>query len=113
MKLRKLTKNEQGILNQLMQADFHGNAKIQEQIKFALVEKIDENGSLRFSVDSQSKALVLKRIPVEAIIKDADGVTVHILLHVLNGLIAELEIYKEDNSKLLEEITPSNMEIII
>lgn len=45
-----------------------------------------------------------ERIPVEAELPDNDGVSIHVLLHVVNGLLAELEIYKDDLSPIQESL---------
>ena len=42
------------------------------------------------------RADVVRRIPVEAESFDGEGATVHLLLHVVEGQINELEIYRED-----------------
>jgi hypothetical protein len=36
-------------------------------------------------------------VPVEADLEDDDGVTIHVL-HVLDGYLNELEVYREDSS---------------
>ena len=46
------------------------------------------------------KAQVVRRVPVEAEVEDEDGVTVHVLLHVLEGALAELEVFHEDLKQL-------------
>ncbi len=42
-----------------------------------------------------------RRIPVEASYPDADGVVVHVLLHVIDGRLDELEVYREDSGSVL------------
>jgi hypothetical protein len=44
---------------------------------------------------------VRRRIPVEASYPDADGVVVHVLLHVIDGRLDELEVYREDSGSVL------------
>lgn len=63
-----------------------------------LVEPIDSNGSLRFILASTTVAPVNRRIPVEAQCRDFDAVMIHVLLHVVEGKLAEFEIYKDDSS---------------
>jgi len=50
------------------------------------------------------KAKVKRRIPAEAEFRDTDGVLIHILLHVIDGKVNELEIYKEDGSPIILRI---------
>jgi hypothetical protein len=40
------------------------------------------------------------RIPIEGSCPDTDGVVIHILLHVVNGYLNEIEIYKDDSSRV-------------
>ena len=44
------------------------------------------------------RATVLRRIPIEAEADDLDGMTIHVLLHVINGCIDELELYQRRTS---------------
>jgi hypothetical protein len=44
---------------------------------------------------------VKRRIPVEASYPDADGVIVHVLLHIIEGRLDELEVYREDSGRVL------------
>ncbi|HKI03790.1 MAG TPA: hypothetical protein VKK31_17550 [Thermoanaerobaculia bacterium] len=43
---------------------------------------------------------VPRRIPIEKHFKDSDGVMIHILLHVVEGLVSELEVFKGDSSRV-------------
>jgi hypothetical protein len=40
----------------------------------------------------------VRRIPVEAEYEDLDRVTVHVLLHVIDGRLNEIEVYREDSA---------------
>ncbi|MDP3541865.1 MAG: hypothetical protein Q8T11_05285 [Elusimicrobiota bacterium] len=46
------------------------------------------------------EAAVLQRVPVEAESKDADGMGLHFLLHVVGGFLRELEIFREDSEPI-------------
>lgn len=92
------TGQELALLYRLLETDFPGQRDLREQIDRSLVRRIDENGSLEFLVGPELRAPVEARIPTEGYTVDTDGVLVHVLLHVLDGLVAELEIYKEDSS---------------
>jgi hypothetical protein len=59
------------------------------------------------------RAEVVRRIPVEAEFDDQDGVGVHVLLHVLDGYLNELEIYREDSSPLQREPDPEDFRLIV
>lgn len=109
---RNLTVLEQGIIDRLLEKSFPGRDEICEQMKKCLVRTIDENKSLRFLVEANVKSKVKRRIPVEAELQDADGVLIHILLHVVDGKVNELEIYKEDGSPIIENPDPSKLKIV-
>jgi hypothetical protein len=98
---RELTLEEHEILQRLLMEDFPGKREVSKQVGESLVQTIDENGSLRFRVLTDVKApKVRSRIPVEGECKDIDGVLIHFLLHVVDDVVRELEIFKEDNSEL-------------
>ena len=62
---------------------------------------IDSEGSLELRILDPIKAGVLFRIPVELGGKDVDGVEVHVLLHVVDGMSREIEIYKDSPDPIL------------
>jgi hypothetical protein len=78
-----------------------------------LVRTLDEEGGLEIESQVEGKAPVLKRIPVEAEAKDADGFTIHALLHVVDGRPVELEIYKDNGSKVKRTPAPSEFELVV
>jgi hypothetical protein len=39
-------------------------------------------------------------VPVEAVAPDSDGVPVHFLLHVVDGLAREVEVFREDSAPI-------------
>lgn len=94
---REPSEQELDILTLLLDQDFPGNRTLVEQLATARVRPIDDDGSLEFALDDGPRAEVVRRIPVEAEGEDADGVTIHILLHVLDGAMKELEIFREDS----------------
>jgi hypothetical protein len=67
------------------------------------VIRLDEEGSLRFLVNSliSLSEKLTDRVPVTAIFDDADGIPVYILLHIQEGRLFELEICKADGSKIV------------
>ncbi|MDA1054570.1 MAG: hypothetical protein O3C40_29415 [Planctomycetota bacterium] len=112
MSSRPIEAPEFALLQRLLSATVSGKEQLIEQVRGARVESIDNNGSLRFIFESAPKAKVTKRIPVEAQCLDSDGMWIHALLHVLNGQISELEIYKDDSSPVLREIDVREWEIL-
>ncbi len=90
---RKPTKEEQTLLQRLLEAEFPGKEQLAPMVQDMLVRPIDEAGSLELRTQANTRATVIKRIPVEAEAKDKDGVTIHVLLHVVDGRPIELEIF--------------------
>lgn len=91
------------VVEKLLSADFAGRDELVIQLKEAMVMRIDANGSLRFRGDGPF-ANVAERVAVEGFYCDdvnGRGALVHLLLHVVDGRLHELEIYKEDGSPIL------------
>jgi hypothetical protein len=74
---------------------------------------IDADGSLELSVADVPRADVVERIPVEAEAEDIDGVTFHVLLHVVDGYINELEIYRNDSLPVQGPIRPEALRVLV
>lgn len=66
----------------------------------------DEYNSLALSVNSPILASTEFRVPVEAEYLDADGVPICILLHVVDGRLNELEIFKADGGTIKNSPRP-------
>ena len=43
---------------------------------------------------------------------DADGVSIHYLLHVVDGMINELEVYKDDSSRVRRQVQPEELTVM-
>ncbi|MEQ1919420.1 MAG: hypothetical protein ABL955_09485 [Elusimicrobiota bacterium] len=83
-----------------MLQNFPGSSALTEQAKIAKVSGECACGcsSIIFSIPANAPiATVLQRVPVEAASKDADGMGLHFLLHVVGGILHELEIFREDS----------------
>jgi hypothetical protein len=77
---------------------------VRTQIGDSLVSPIEEYadnyGSLEFEVRGKTRAPVTQRVPVYATALDADGVPIELLLHVVDGLVQELEVVEADGSPI-------------
>ena len=99
--LRRLNERESKILKLLLAKDFPGRAEVQAQLTNALVKPLDADGSVGFRVDETlAPAPVVSTVPVDADGQDIDGIPVYILLHVYQGFVQELEIYKADSTEI-------------
>lgn len=108
-----MTPQERSYVNRLLHDDFPGKEELVRQLDEARVRTIDQNGSLEILVRRGPRARVTRRIPVEGQFADADGVPIHILLHVLEGFASELEVYREDSSKVLAMPSADQLELVL
>jgi hypothetical protein len=71
---------------------------------------LDDNEILRLSTSAPEPAAVVGRIPIGASYAGIDCVSVHLLVHVVDGYLDEFEVYREDSSKV--RCPPSDRESI-
>jgi hypothetical protein len=50
---------------------------------------------------------------IEAEVDDADGTIVHLLVHVVDGFLHELEIFREDSNPVRREISPESLRLLV
>ncbi len=109
---RSLTDLEELIVSNLLKLEFQGHDELLQQLSNATVRQIDAEGSLLFKVNTNVTASVVKRIPVEAEMEDIDGMPIYVLLHVIDGKLNELEVYRADSGPLRSEIEPKKLRIL-
>lgn len=102
---------ERQLVDRLLQAPFPGSDGLATQLRDSLVRSIDENGSIDFLVSTENKLSVHNAIPVEAEGEDSDGITIHLLLHVIDGIARGIEVYKEDSSDVIKLPDPANLRL--
>jgi hypothetical protein len=118
---RPLNDWEQRLLARLLAVPFPGREALLAQLKQAVASSIDEdgtpldeNGSLYLRTSSPMKACVKARVPTEGRSSDVDGVAIHYLLFVDDdGKLDQLEVFKEDSSKVLRHAEPENLEVTV
>lgn len=107
-----MTDYESKLLGFLLGSDFPGRDELQEQVANSFVRDYDENGSFEFEVASSLQATSVKYVvPTEGESEDLDGVKIHVLLHVNNNKISEVEIFREDNSKVIMLPDPTSFRV--
>lgn len=118
---REINHRERALLMHLLRGDFQGKAEIMEQISSVEVARISPTGSLKLRAHGPL-AIVKDNdapsprandyIPVEAFYDDEVSNQKSILriarlvrlaLHVTNGRISELEVYKEDGTFIVTD----------
>ena len=98
---RDMYPRERDLIRKLLGPAFPGRDELSEQLKTAKVRIIDEDGSLEFSISSDARADRVKHVvPTEGEYEDPDGVTVHVLLHLFSDKAKELELFREDGSRV-------------
>ena len=100
------------VLARLMEASFPGRNEVASQIAVARVRPCDDDGCLEFERPDAPPAPVVRRIPVEAEAEEADGTTFHVLLHVVDGFINELERFREDGHPIQGPIRPEALRLL-
>lgn len=110
---RPLSDPERKLLAVLLSTDLSGRDAVAEQVAEASVREIDHNGSLEFAPSDKTPAEVARRIPVEAELDDSDVVTIHVLLHVVDGFLKELEVYRDDSGRLQRVLDPEDLRLMI
>jgi hypothetical protein len=112
--VRPLADTERAVLANLLTEDFPGRDVLQEQLAEARGRLIDADGSLALVPSPSARAAdVVRRIPVEAETEDLDGVTIHVLLHVVDGYVNELEVYREDSARIQRPIRPETLRVLV
>ena len=102
--LRPLKEIEKRLILGLIEPDFYGKHLIIGQLQEAQVTEIDDSGSLWSGPPIRKSDR--RWVPVEARVRDADGGSVQILLHLANGRVRHVEIFREDGKSLIEPIDP-------
>jgi hypothetical protein len=112
---RELSQEELKIFERLLSAEFSGCAELRSQVSLARVfEECTHCPTIGLLVDhvTAPKANVKGRVPVEAEVDDKDGVRIHLLLHVVNGFLNELEVFREDGSEIYQLPMPETLKIL-
>jgi hypothetical protein len=104
---------ERALFEKLLSKEFPGRGELREQLQNVEVVEIDSYGSIRLRPSVLAhRAPVDTRVPVEGSGSDTDGVPIHLLVHVVDGLAVELEIYKADGSPILSMPPLDAIEVI-
>lgn len=101
------------VVAQLLSAPFPGQAELRHQATTLRVREIDRCGCLELRVARGRPAPVVRRIPVEAETTDADGAVVHVLLHVVDGYLDELEVFREDGELPTTSIDADSLRVLV
>ena len=108
---------EQRILYKLLDQCTFDTSSLRPQVAIIKVQNVNDDGSiLRFeNLKSAPPAPIppIHFVPVEAIVSDTDGVKIHILLHLREGRLYEMEYLKEDGTIIMKHPDPQEMKEFI
>jgi hypothetical protein len=113
---RTLEPYEKALIDQLLSFDFPGREQLLKQassLRARVAASDDDYGTLELVTESPERANVIERVPVEAEAYDEDGVPIAILLHVVNGFMDELEIFKYDGTPIRKHPDPAKLKVIV
>jgi len=102
---------EHQIIGRLLSYEFPGVRELRNQIANCVVRTIDGFGTVAIRTDCPQVANVVSRVPVEAVADDADGNAVHYLLHVINGIVEELEVFTDTTFDIIAVPSPGSLRV--
>jgi hypothetical protein len=102
-----LTDPEKRLIDLMLQGEFEGRDQLREQLSHARVvaHGPTDTRTIVFAapIDSQERADITERVPVDASMADLDGTDIEVLLHVVDGCAHELEAYRVDGDPIERE----------
>lgn len=110
---RPLTKYETELLSRLVEKLPERKLYLR-QIEDARVGSWAGDESIRFALHEGAPSVQLQTgMPVEGEFRDRDGVIAHVLLHVQDGYLRVLEIFKEDGSRVIKMPDLQDFKVIL
>jgi hypothetical protein len=110
---RPLTDWERRVISRLLlERPFAAREELLAQLDEVAARAIYEDGSVGLQCARDVEASLKTRIPAEAEAADRDGMTIHYLLHVVDGRMNELEVYKSDSSRVLRHAAPEELKVM-
>ena len=92
---RPLFKHERALIEKLLEPEFAGRDELRAQLQTITGRPLLDDGTfIQLRCDSNVRAPVRNRVPTEGTCQDTDGETIDVLLHVVDGLMYQLEILK-------------------
>jgi hypothetical protein len=102
---RQLATNEISLLQKLLAREFPGRDALRRQLPSVTARQVDERGCLELSYEGDGLAETELGCPTEGTCEDIDGGLIAVMLHVKNGRMRLLEIFKPDGSDTLRSPT--------
>lgn len=111
---RELVEAERALIEALLSFDFPGSKELMAQLPGLLARRVDDDGSLVFRVRGSPSAkvrggpVVEGSYPEDALATETP-VRVNVILHVKDGNLRMLEVYKDDSSPLTSPLDPRRL----
>lgn len=115
LNVREINNDEKSWFEKILSVDFKGRNIIEKQLKEAKTIGIYEVGfiSLKLVIENEvQKFPYLIRVPVEIRVKRPNKAPTIFLLHIIEGIIDELEIFNADSSSL-DDIKIDDFEAVV
>ncbi|MGA8428396.1 MAG: hypothetical protein WB729_01140 [Candidatus Sulfotelmatobacter sp.] len=110
---RQLDDRERGLIDKLLETDFLGRDELISQLASVTAKQIHEDGTLTLRCGSGLPSPSKYRLVAEAWCKDADGMTISIMLHISKDrFMCMLEIYKYDQSEVINAPRSSDLVLL-
>ena len=112
---RSPSETELRILSRLLELPFYGRAQLVQQLHGLRVKRIDRDGSLQLEVTSEART-PYNGLAVEARCPDSGTLCqtdphINLLLHLRDGKMWMLEIYRDDSLPIKAEPDPKRFEL--
>jgi hypothetical protein len=106
-----MREDERALVDQLLAQPFNGRNEIAAQLAAARVSAEGDRDTRTLGFVPQpaevAPAPTTLRVPVEGEAEDDDGVPIAVLLHVMDGRVVELEIYRVDGQPIRRKNLPA------
>jgi hypothetical protein len=105
IKARPAAPDERWLLDRLLEENFRGREEVRKQLADVriIAQGKHDSRTLLFAPPTRTipPADTEWRVPVDATMADDDGTEIEILLHVVDGYVEELEIYRVDGAAVI------------
>jgi hypothetical protein len=105
------TKWQSDLMARMLALDIDRVDLLRQQAETAETKVIDEDGSFQVRTSGPPWMESQERVPIEAECFDRDNTPVEVLMHVIDGLIDELEIYRVDGRTASPEFSLGSMKV--
>ena len=108
---RNISPSEFALINRLLSTPFPGSAELRMQLASPdlRVTSMGEIIRINFVTRPSGYAKTKYQVPIEASSNDLDGMEMSVMLHVVEGLLYELEVYRVDGEGISRMPTPESL----